>query len=870
LSLKYKNSTIYQTILLLSLVLLGIQVQAQIIDTDSISYQPNASISSNITYFAKDSIISDPNNRIIELYNEAFIKYDDFELKAGYIRFNMNSDMVFAHGILDSANNIIQEPIFIQGDKSYDSDTILFNMKSKKGKIQKVATQEGEGFLYGYDIKKMEDNSFFFKDGIYTTCEHPEPHFYIKATKLKLTNDKKVITGPANLVIAGVKTPLVLPFGYFPLQDKKSVGIVLPSYNFSNTRGYSLNGLGFYIGLSEYWDNEVRMDLYTGGSFRIENSFRYNKRYKFSGNLTFKYSTTKNLINPLSDEKNYSIRWVHKQDPKANPFGTFTANVDLTSNGFNQNNNESLYNQVKSTYTSNVNYTRALFDNRATLSITADHTMTNTGLKEVTMQLPKLSLTTQTIYPFRTEKNVLKKTLLSQINFKPRLYSNTIVNTYDSLMFTNDMFSEVNSAVKYEVPFAIPLSISNALSVTPSFSYTGILYNKKFLYNWNNVNGELEENTQNGIYHLYNYNASVLFNLTPVIYGMFNFNGEKIKALRHVVRPTLSYTYRFNLLDQNRYYQHVQVNEDGDFGYRSQYGPSSSAIYSTPGTPTSNTDHKWGSLAFGLNNNIEIKVKDNRGSEVPDSIKAKNPGEDLGPKYKKVKIFDALNFSSNYNFDVDSMKLADISIYTRTALGNNFEVTNNISYDPYANDGIRTLNKYFWEVKGQSGFVKSVRTTLNYTLSGKSKKGKTTQEKINTVDKSLLSDAELRTMSEIESNPFNYLDFDIPYTLRLGYSLNYNAKVGTESVVSQNVTFSGDLSLTDNWKVEFNSGYDITNKRFANSTFTFHRDLHCWQMSFNWVPFGTYRSYGFEIRVKASVLQDLKLNKRKTSFDNIF
>ncbi len=864
MSIKYKNSTIYQTILLFGFVLLGIQVNAQEFDTDSLSYQPNTSISSDITYFAKDSIISDPENKIIELYNEAFIKYEDFELQAGYIRFNMNTDMVYAHGILDSADNIVQEPIFIQGDKSYDSDTILFNMKSKKGKIQKVATQEGEGYLYGYDIKKMEDNSFFFKNGIYTTCEHPEPHYYIKATKLKLTNDKKVITGPANLVIAGVKTPFILPFGYFPMQEKKSIGIVLPSYNFSNTRGYSLNGLGFYIGISDYWDNEIRMDLYTGGSFRFENNFRYNKRYKYSGNFEFNYSTTKNLVDRFT-EKNYSILWRHKQDPKANPFGTFTANVDLTSSGFNQNNNESLYNQVKSTYYSNINYTRALLNNKATLSVTADHTMTNSGERKVTMNLPNLTLSSQTIYPFKTKNNASKKSVLSQINFRPRVFSKTIVNTFDSLMFTGSMFNDINTGTQYQIPFQIPLSLSSIFSVTPSFSYTGYLYTKKYNYRWDADEEFLLQYSQDGIYHLYDYNASMSFNLNPTLYGMFNFNGEKVKALRHVMRPEISYTYRFNILDQNRYYQDVQVNADGDFGFKSLYG--SSAIYGTPGSPSRNTEHKWGSLSFSLNNNIELKVKDNSVA-VSDSLQD-NKIEQLGPKYKKVKIFDALNFSSGYNFDVDSFNLQNITVNTRTILGKSFEVTNVISYDPYANNGVKNLNEYFWEVPGQSGFVNSVRTNLNYRLQGKNKKGKTTEDKIKAVDKSLLNGSELRTMEEIEANPFNYLDFDIPYSLRLGYSLNYNANIGSKSAVNQNITFSGDVNLTDKWKIEYTSGYDITNQKFAHSTFTFHRDLHCWQMSFNWVPFGTYRSYGFEIRVKASVLQGLKLNKRRMSFDNL-
>lgn len=867
MSLKYKNSTIYQTILLLSFVLLSFQVQAQELDTDSISYPSNSSITSDITYFAKDSIISNPKEKIIELYNEAFIKYDDFELKAGYIRFNMNTDMVYAHGILDSANNIIQEPIFIQGEKSYDSDTILFNMKSKKGKIQKVATQEGDGFLYGYDIKKMEDNSFFFKNGIYTTCEHPEPHFYIKATKLKLTNDKKIITGPANLVISGVKTPFVLPFGYFPLQDKKSIGIVLPSYNFSNTRGYSLNGLGFYIGISDYWDNEIRMDLYTGGSFRFDNHFRYNKRYKYSGNLTFKYSTTKNLVD-VNSFNNYSFQWKHRQDPKANPFGTFSANVDLTSRGFNQNNNESLYNQVKSTYYSNINYTRSVFRNKATLSVTAEHTMTNSGERAVTMKLPNLSLFTPTIYPFRTKSNAAKKSLLSQVNFKPKFYTKTLVNSFDSLMFTKRMFDNVNSAAQYQVPFEIPLSLSSIFSVTPSFGYTGYFYSKKYTYHWNEDEGMLLQNSHDGIYHLYDYDASLGFSLTPTLYGMFNFKGDKIKALRHVLRPEISYRYQFNILDENRYYQDVQINENGDFGYKSHYG--SNAIYGTPGSSSRNTGHKWGRLSFSLNNNIELKVRDNN-TQVSDSLEAnKSDLQNLGPQFKKIKIFDALNFSSGYNFDVDSFNLEKIAINTRTILGNNFEVTNIISFDPYANENGNRLDKYFWEVKGESGFVNSVRTTLNYSLQGKSRKGKTTQEKIKSIDKTTLSDAELRTMNEIESNPFNYLDFDIPYSLKLGYSLNYNATLGNPSSINQNLTFSGDVSLTDRWKIEYSSGYDITNRRFAHSTFTFHRDLHCWQMSLNWVPFGTYRSYGFEIRVKASVLQDLKLNKRRNAFDTVF
>lgn len=862
--MKNKQRSIYQTFVLIFGLMMSVSSFAQ--DTTSIIYPTNQSLTAEIKYFAQDSIISYPSEKIIELYNGAFIKYLDFELQAGYIRFNMNTDMVYAHGLTDTSGAIIQEPVFIQGGKSYDSDTILFNMKTKKGKIQQVFTKEGDGYLYGYDIKKMPDNSFFFKEGKYTTCNHPEPHFYLRASKLKLTNDKKVITGPANLVIGGVKTPLVLPFGYFPMQEKKSIGIVLPSYNFSASRGYSLNGLGFYVGISDFWDNRTTFDLYTGGSFRVANTFRYSKRYKYNGNLTFNYSTTEDILDPLSDRTDYSFIWTHRQDSKANPFGTFSANVDLTSGGFNQNNFESFGNQVKSSYYSNIGYTRSLFNNKATLTLTADHRMTNTGERPVTMNLPNVELrSNQAIFPFRTKKNFEKNNLISRINFTPTFQSKTEVHTYDSLMFTSNMFDDVRAGAFYSAPVQLDLVQSSFFSITPRFSYEGYFFTKKYNYSWKEDDDLLVKTAQDGIYHLYDYNAGVNFRLNPIFYGLFQFNSEKVKALRHVFEPKFSYTYNFDFLDQQRYYQEVQDDPSGRTAYYSQYN---NGVYTAPGSATPSNGRKWGSLGIALENNIELKIKDNKYTKE-DSLVLEEGGR-LEEKYKKLKIFEALDFTSNYDFDVDSFRLSSIAINTRSNLGSNLSINNRITFDPYANNGSHQINKYFWEKSSPVGRIRSVTTNLGYSFVGKSKSGKTTEEKLNTVDESKYSDAELRTLYAAKDRPYEYLDFDVPYTLSINYALTYTDPIASRSTIDHSVVLNGDVNLTKDWKIIYNASYNFTAKDFTAARFSFQRNLHCWEMSFDWVPFGPLRSYGFNIRVKASVLQDLKLNRRRNPGDRLY
>ncbi|MGB0884548.1 MAG: putative LPS assembly protein LptD [Flavobacteriales bacterium] len=843
-----------KALLFLWCIFLSYSSYAQNTQVDSIRYAPNTSFSEPVDYFAQDSMLSFPKQKLIKLYNKAYVDYEDFKLTAGFIQIDFGKNLIYAHGLMNDSNRIVQKPIFTQDGASYESDTILFNLKSKRGKIQQLFTQEGEGFLYGYDIKRQADNTYHFNKGIYTTCSHAEPHYYIQAKKLKFTEDGKIVSGPAQLVIEGLKTPLVLPFGYFPLNEKKRFGISLPSYDFAPDRGYSLSNLGLYMGLSDYWDDELSFDIYTGGSYKIKNSFRYAKRYKFSGFLDAQYSRTK-YFSAQADKFNYSVVWKHNQDAKANPFGRFWASVDLTSSDFNRNNFESFTNQVKNTYTSSINYERSFFDSWLKLNVTADHRMTRQSelSNPVVMNLPNLTLSAQTIYPFRSKKRASNH-LLNKISFKPKLTSKTNIQTFDSLMFTSTMFDNLRFGAQYQLPFSIPISISNALSLTPSLSYRGLIYREKFDYQWLG-NVALEEKSEIGLYHLHDIDASIGFSFNPVIYGLFQFGDQrKITALRHMLEPSISYRYRFELQDQQRYFQQVFNPNTLENEYFSRFG--SHPLYGTPGSATASSKTPLGRISLALNNNFEIKVRE----------KMSDTATVATPTFKKVKLLNALDVSTTYDLDVDSFRLANLNLSMQSNLGGGFSITSRASYNPYIQTEDRQINALFWEGSGK-GVFNSASTSVSYSFSGKSRSGKSTEEKLNSIDRNQLSGEELRELNQLGTDPRSYLDFDVPFSMNLNYTLGYTYNRTSGRNLNQTMNVRGDISITPKWKIGYRTGFDFSTKKLSTSEFSFNRDMHCWQMSFSWVPNGVIKQYSFTIGVKASVLQDLKLQKQNYFYD---
>ncbi len=807
-----------------------------------------ASIQEKITYDAKDSIISFPAEETIHLYNQAKVTFGDFKLNAGFIQIDLKSNIIFAKGILDTNNQVIQKPVFIQGKDEFQADSLRFNIQTKKGKIFALKTEESDGFIVGKEIKKLPNNSMYLKDGSFTTCNLDTPHFYIKTNRIKYTSDKKIITGPAHLVIEDLHTPLFIPFGYFPIGNEKSVGIVLPNYGFNVRQGYSLNNLGLYVGISDYWDNKLTGTFYTNGSYILENNFNYAKRYKFNGNLFLKYA--KNINTGTSTSTNYKIIWNHRQDSKANPFGRLTADVDFGSSDFNYFNSTNLNTQLQNELSSSISYTRNFFNNFLKTSITGSHRQ-NTKDKIVKLTLPNLTLNTQTIYPFRNkDKKTTKGKFWDDINIRPSLTAKSTLAVADSLLFKSDTWNDLKSRVKYKIPVGLTLNLSDKFSISPSLNYDGYAYFEKFDYDWNSSTNSLDTTTHSGFYHLYDLRASVSFSVHPTIYGMFPVNKGRVKAIRHVMTPKMSWSYSpSQLLDNNRYYQYVQTDSTGDkFSFLSDYGTG--AGITTPGSPSVKKEQMWGSLFFGLGNNLEMKIK------------AKGDTTDT---YKKVKILQYLNFNSAYNFDVDSFNFNNISFTLQSKLAKNFTLNMNGHFDPYqVKDGTR-VNDFTFE-EGKLPILRNIGASINFTIGSKNAK-KQLEEKVENIDTEQLDLQDRLELERIKMRPGAYLDFNSPWTLSTRFSLNYNKSVSGKIDVSKTLNFNGDINLTDKWKITYTSGYDFDNNDFSTTSLGFVRDLHCWQMAFDWIPVGPIQRFNFTINVKASILQDLKLTKKRDFYE---
>ncbi len=808
---------------------------------------PKSGIQDKITYDAQDSIISYPTEEIIHLYNKAQVTFGDFKLNAGFIQIDLKTNIVFAKGILDSNKVVVQKPVFIQGKDEFEADSLRFNIQSKKGKIFSLKTEESDGFIVGKEIKKLPNNSLFLKDGSFTTCNLDTPHFYIKTNKIKYTSDKKIITGPAHLVIEDLHTPLFIPFGYFPIGNEKSIGIVLPSYGFNARQGYSLNNLGLYVGISDYWDNKLTGTFYTNGSYILQNNFNYAKRYKFNGDLFLKYA--KNIETTSSSNYNYKIIWNHRQDAKANPFGRLTADVDFGTSDFNYYNSTNLNTQLQNELTSSINYSRKFFNNFLSTSVTATHRQ-NTGNKLVKLTLPALTMSTQTIYPFRNKNNTTKKTnFWNNVTINPRLNAKTNLTAADSVLFESDTWKDLNSKVDYHIPVGLSLNLSDKFSISPSLNYDGYMYFEKFDYDWNESSEKLDTTTHNGFYHLYDLRASVSFSVHPTIYGMFPVNKGRVKAIRHVMTPKISWSYSpSQLLDNNRYYQYVQTSQTDTikkFSFLSDYGSNT-----TPGNASLNNEQLWGTVNFGIGNNLEMKIK------------AKGDTTDT---YKKIKIFEYLNLNSSYNLDRDSLNLNNISFNLQSKLAKNFTINMDGNLDPYqVKDGTR-INEYTFK-NGKFPSLRKIGGSLTFTIGSKNAK-KRLDEKIEQADS---EDLDLQNRIELEKvkiRPNAYLDFNSPWTLSTRFSLDYKNEIDGGIDVTKTLNFNGDISLTDKWKITYNSGWDFNNNDFSTTSLGFVRDLHCWQMTFDWIPVGSIQRFNFTINVKASILQDLKLTKKRDFYE---
>ncbi len=828
---------------------------ADSLQTDTIdlwySISPD-SLDANIDYSAVDSIVYDIDSGKTYIYVSGKVLYGSFELKADAIEFDWDSKTLSANRVEDTAGNKGPPAYFRDGDEAFEAEAMRYNFGTKSGKIYAFRRQEGEGFIIVDEGKKNADNEYFGNNAHYTTCDLEHPHFYISANKAKIVPQKIAVTGPANLVVADVPTPLFLPFGIFPISQGRSSGILIPQYGYSFTQGFFLRNGGYYFAVNDYMDLSLTGTVFSNGSWGLNAQSGYSKRYKFRGNLSMQYNRNKYglRIDPsFSEDRGFFVRWTHNQDPKARPGSTFSANASFGTSDYLVNNsfNESFLNN---SYNSSISYNKTFSGSPFSVTAALRHNQnTSTGLVDLT--LPDVAFNMSRIYPL---KGVLKdsRNQLNQFGINYRMDFRNFLSVPDSTLFTPETLDQMENGFSHRLSASSPFKVFKYFTLTPSFNYSENWYfesirkaydpDTSIVQSIDPISGELVSDTTVTLVNIDTipgfttarwYNVST--SLTTKLYGTMNLKVGNVQAIRHVITPTISFNYRPDYASPDfGYYGTFQQDAGAD---PSTYSVFEGSLFGGPPSGRS------GSIGINLANNFEMKVTDTKDSTIDE---------------RKVKLIDNLILNSSYNLAADSLNWSLINMSAYTTLFDKLRVNVSGSLDPYIVDSTgRRLNQFEWDVNDRIGRFNSSNIALSTSLRSQRRE-----------NPELDTDAGTEQERQVVwDNPDFYIDYELPWQLTLNYNLrvqNFPTAEGLDSLVTtQTVNMSGDVSITPNWKVRVASGYDFQLKDFTFTSVDIYRNLHCWEMSFRWIPFGTRRSYIFNINVKASVLQDLKLTRKR-------
>lgn len=815
-----------------------------------------------ITGKNRDSLVYDVRNKMVYIYNEGDITYQDMNLKADFMRMNMNTKEIYAYGKADTVEGkpAPTRPIFSQGNSSYTMDTITYNIESAKAKIKGVATQEGDGWLVGGHVKKMKDNTINISDGKYTTCDETDhPHFYLAMTKAKVIPGKKVVTGPAYLVLEDVPIyPLMLPEGFFPISSGPKSGILMPTYGEEYSKGFFIRDLGYYFTFGDHMDLAVRGGIYTLGSWEASAQSRYIKRYKYTGNLAAQFSSIKTGEKGEPDyikQNNFRLQWTHTQDPKANPGSTFSASVNFATSGYSKysatNLNDILATQTNSTISYSKNWAGTPFSLSANMAVSQ-----NSQNSTISITLPTVVFNVARVYPFKRKEAMGKARWYEKISLQYTAKMTNSLSTTESELFTRESVDKMRNGIEHTLPVSASFNLFNYINISPQFNYTEKWYFKKQERQWNPTTNQVDYlDPQYGFWRLYNYSASVSASTT--LYGMYrarNKRGQqKLQAVRHTMTPTIGFSYAPDFTKfAYGYYKVVQSDSTGRYQV---YSPFSDNAYGVP------SGGRSASLTFSLSQNLEIKVLSKRDTSG----------------VRKIKLIDELRISGSYNFVADSMRLSNIPVSFRTTLFGNFGLNLSMTLDPYkvTPEG-RRYNKLFFP-----GRVVSTGWSFGYTFKSREDRSQAAINDINSIPPEYMNpfydpygrmDPVLRRQYMSQA----YYDFSLPWNLGFNYTVNYsisytnNGTTGYRKNVTQTIGFNGSVNLTPKMGITFQGGYDIMQKKLTTSSVSITRDLHCWQMSFSWIPFGYHKSWSFNIGVKAASLADLKYDKSQSMYDNMY
>lgn len=820
-----------------------------------------------VNAFAKDYKKLSRKNNTMELYNEAVVEYGDMTINAGRILLNNSTREVFAAGIIDSAGAYTQSPTFKQGNNIVEPDSLIFNFDSQKALVFNSRTEQGGFKVKGEISKRQNDSIYYLANAKFTTAEDvDDADYYFFARKIKFVPDSKIVTGLVNMYIADVPTPLGLPFGYFPLTDKQASGFIIPAYGENRNRGFFLMNGGYYFAISDNVDLAVQGDYYTNGSYGLRMESNYNVRYRFNGNAAIRYE--KLLLEErgfpnFSETTVFNIRWSHNQDQKANPSSRFSASVNLGSSDYYQQsvNQNNTGNFLNNTLNSSVSYSKTFdVEPAMNLNISATHNQ-NTNTQVINMTLPTLQFSIGRVFPFEP-KTGAKKGAIENINLQYNLRAENRIFTTDSLFFRPEMFESADVGARHTIPISTNFKIFNHFSVSTSANFNEVWTLRTFDQRFDEQLRQVERDTINGFdsYRTYDFSTSV----GTTVYGMFDFgDNKKIKAIRHVVRPSVSYNIS-PAFDQ--YYD--EYTRTGIAGLEDEVVEFSRFEGTLNGAPGNNFAS---SMSFNVTNDIEAKVR------KKDSTLT---GED---RFEKRSLLSNFGLSTNYNFAVDSLNLSPISVRgTLPILKDKLAINFLGTLDMYAlNSNNRRINTLNINNGGSLFRLTRGNASFSYSFSNKDFQKKDGDEDEEEEEEEFDSESfrnggrpdDLFGTSEMMNRPdpnkdpvsdenerYNYA---IPWNLNLSYTMTYANATRENEISSHSIMFSGDVELSPTWKVGVSSGYDIRNKGFSFTQLRFAKDLKSWQMSFNWTPFGVRRSWFFFIGIKSNILQDVKYDKNR-------
>lgn len=832
-----------------------------------------------VIYEASDSIVFTKGG-FAHLYGSGKVNYQNIELTSQLITMNMDSSTVFARGVADTTGVEQGTPVFKDGETPYESKMMRYNFKTKKGFINSIVTQQGDGYVTSEESKKGANDEIYMRHGKYTTCDnHDHPHFYLKLSMAKVRPKKDVVFGPAQLVVEDVPLPIAVPFGFFPFSSSYSSGFIMPTYGDEMNRGFYLRDGGYYFAISDQFDLKLLGEIYTKGSWGLSAASTYNKRYRYSGYFNASYLVTKQGEKNMPDymvSKDFRVQWSHRQDAKANPNSTFSASVNFTTSSYDKSSLSTLYDPLSSysnnTKASSISYSRNFPEIGLNLSGTFNITQ-NTQDSSVNMTLPDLNITLNRIYPFKRKNSAGDQKWYEKISFQYTGALTNKVNTKDNLLFKTP-FSKWETGMRHSIPVEATFSLFKYINVTPSFQYTERWYTRKVMQHYDYTLKEAVKDTINGFNRVYDYNMSVSMNTK--LYGMYKplFMKSKEITIRHVVTPSVSYTYTpdFGASRFGYYENYVYTDEDGEVRMV-EYSPYSGMPYGVPGQGVSQN------ISMSLKNNLEMKMASDKDTTG----------------YKKISLIDDL--TGQLSYDIARKRWSDLTLNARLKLTKNYTFNMNARFKTYAykfdeNGRVVESDRTEWSY-GRFGRFDGYNGSLSYTLNnetfkkwfgkGDEEDGKNKGKKEDTDSEEDEEDEELNTNqntqpkrktedAKIDSD--GYLAFQLPWSLSLSYTYSIQEDRTKDINIktmrypysfSHQVNISGNVKLGSRWNITYSSGYDFDAKKISTTQMTISRDLHCFNMTCGLV-FGPFTSYNFSIRANSTMLTDaLKWDQRSNT-----